>query len=107
MSASPTESEPTVERLLPQTSIRFFAALIGISAVAMFVVRAAVVGDQLWAKCLSVVMATAVGCFIAYALMFLIASVFSTAFLARASEVSPTVAGPGVGTGAEQSPESR
>jgi hypothetical protein len=65
--------------LLPQTSLRFFVGLITVCAVGMFTFRAAIAGDQLWAKCVSVVIATGVGCFLAYSLLFLLADLFSTA----------------------------
>ncbi len=72
-------TRPIVERLLPQTSIRFFVFLIGVSALVMYTFRSAIVADQFWAKCASVVIATAIGCFIAYLLLFLLANLFSLA----------------------------
>ncbi len=77
--SKPAESKPVAQRLLPQTSLRFFVGLIAVCAGGMFTFRAAIEGNQLWAKCASVVIATGVGCFIAYSLLFLLADLFSTA----------------------------
>ena len=77
--SKPGESKLVAQRLLPQTSLRFLVGLITVCAGGMFTFRAAIVGNQLWAQCAAVVIATGVGCFIAYALLFLLADLFSTA----------------------------
>lgn len=64
---------------MPQTSIRFFAYLIGVSAIVMFTFRSAFIGNQLWAKCAAAVISAGVGCFVVYFLLFLIANLFSSA----------------------------
>jgi uncharacterized membrane protein len=74
-----TESTTIRQRLLPQTSIRFFAFLIAISALAMYTLRAALVDGQQWAKIGSLLIATVIGCFVAYAWLFLFANLFSYA----------------------------
>ena len=79
MSSDPSASKPVTQRWLPQTSLRFFVGLIAACALGMYTFRAAIVGDQLWAKCAAVVLATGIGCFVAYLLLFLLASLFSTA----------------------------
>ena len=72
-----TESKPIRERLLPQTSIRFFALLIAASAITMYIFREAFLGDRLWAMILSMLITTAMVCFVAYASLFIIANLFS------------------------------
>lgn len=79
MTTDPSESKPVTQRWLPQTSLRFYVGLIAVCAVGMYTFRAAIVGDQLWAKCTAVVLATGIGCFVAYLLLFLLADLFSTA----------------------------
>lgn len=73
------QPKPLTERWLPQTSIRFFAAMIGVSALVMYTFRAAVVGEHLWAKCASTIIAIMIGSFIAYTMVFLVANIFSLA----------------------------
>ncbi len=67
--------------------------LIGVSALVMYTFRAAFVGNQLWAKIGSLLIATAVGCFVVYAALFLVANVFATATapLRRVREASQAV----------------
>lgn len=77
MSQPEQQSRPIIERLLPRLSIRFFVALIGVCALVMYTLRSAIVSDQLWAKCAALVMLTAIGCFIAYVGLFLLANLFS------------------------------
>lgn len=77
MPSPDTQSKPLRERLLPQTSIRFFLVLIGASAVVMYTFRAAVVDDRFWAKILALLIATASGCFFAYAGLFLLANLLT------------------------------
>ena len=77
MNSPSTESKPLRERLIPQTSIRFFLVLIGASAVVMYIYRAAFVGDAFWAKIASLLITIAGGCFLAYAGCFLVANLFS------------------------------
>lgn len=75
-----TESEipeQLTERFLPQTSIRFLVVVIGFCALGMYTFRAAIVGDQLWAKCASLVIATVIVSFLFYFMVFLVASLFS------------------------------
>jgi hypothetical protein len=86
--------QPVRERWLPQTSIRFFVALIGISALVMYIFRAALMDDVLWAKCASLVIMTAIGCFFSYALLFLITLPFASA-AATIAEVPLPSAAPG------------
>jgi hypothetical protein len=64
---------------LPQTSIRFYGFLIAVCAAAMVTFRAAVVSGDLWAKIATLLIATTIGCFIAYAALFLVAYLFSNA----------------------------
>lgn len=73
MTSPSTQSRPLRERLLPQASIRFFLFLIGTSALVMVTFRAAFIGQQLWAKIASLLITTAGGCFIVYALLFFVA----------------------------------
>jgi hypothetical protein len=47
--------------------------LVGVSALVMYTFRAAVIGDQFWAKIASLLIATAGGCFIVYAALFFVA----------------------------------
>lgn len=77
MNSPGTESKPLRERLIPQTSIRFFLLLIGASALVMYIYRAAIVGDAFWAKIASLLITTVGGCFLAYACSFLVANLFS------------------------------
>ncbi len=77
MNLPSTESKPLRERLIPQTSIRFFLLLIGSSALVMYVYRAAIVGDAFWAKIASLLITIVGGCFLAYAGFFLVANLFS------------------------------
>ena len=62
--------------------------LIGVSALVMYTFRAAVVADQFWAKIVSLMIVICGGCFMAYAAMFFMASLFTatTAPLLRAFE---------------------
>ena len=62
---------------MPQTSIRFFMALIAASALVMYAYRAAFVGDQFWAKIAALLISTAIGCFVVYAVLFLVANLFT------------------------------
>lgn len=71
------ESKPLRERLIPQTSIRFFLLLIGASALVMYIYRAAFVGDAFWAKIASLLITIVGGCFWTYAGFFLVANLFS------------------------------
>lgn len=84
------------ERLLPQASIRFFMILIGVCAFGMYTLRTAIVQDQLWAKIASLVIATIIGCYVVYAILFFLANVFTatTAPLAKSVGAQPD-AGPG------------
>ncbi len=77
MSNQETQSKPLTERLLPQTSIRFFGFMIAVSAVVMYTFRAAIVADQFWAKCAAPVIATILGCFVGYFVLFVVANCFS------------------------------
>jgi hypothetical protein len=79
LTTDPSESKPVAQRWLPQTSLRFFVGLIAVCALGMYIFRSAIVGDQLWAKCAAAVLATGIGCFVAYLLLFLLADLFSTA----------------------------
>ena len=72
-----TESNPIRERLLPQTSIRFFAMLIAFSAVGMYVLRAGFIHQRLWAIIGSMLIVVMLATFIVYASLFVIANVFS------------------------------
>ena len=67
------------ERLLPQTSIRFFLLLIALSAGVMYTLRAALLERQTWATVVSMILATACLCFFLYLALFLVASLFSNA----------------------------
>ncbi len=77
MNSPSTDSQLVRERLMPQFSIRFFIFLIGVSAVVMYTLRAAVVTNHSWAKIVSLMMATTIGCFLAYAFLFLVANLFN------------------------------
>lgn len=77
MNLPSTESKPLRERLLPQTSIRFYLLLIGASAVVMYIYRAAFLGDAFWAKIASLLITVAGGCAISYVVLFLLANLFS------------------------------
>ncbi len=79
MNLPSTESKPLRERLIPQTSIRFFLLLIGSSALVMYVYRAAIVGDAVWAKIAALLITIVGGCFLAYAGFFIVANLFSAA----------------------------
>ncbi|EMI20359.1 membrane protein [Rhodopirellula maiorica SM1] len=68
------------ERLFPQLSLKFLLKLTAICAAVMWAFRAGAMDNLFWAKCLSVVLITAMACFFAYAVMFCIAF-----FLARVS----------------------
>ena len=87
MPDSATESKPLREKLLPQTSIRFYLILIGFSALIMVVFRSAAGGTS-WARIASLLIATIIGCFIVYTALFLIANLFSstTAPIVRAMD---------------------
>ena len=71
-----TESKPLHEKLLPQTSIRFFMGLIAVSAFVMLIFQSAADGFG-WARIVSLLISTTAGCFIAYAGLFLAGSLFS------------------------------
>lgn len=73
------ELTPLRQRWLPQTSIRFFIALIALCAIGMYTFRAAIIGGQQWAKIASLLIATSLGCFFVYAGLFFVAYLFSTA----------------------------
>lgn len=90
MSFPSTESKPLRERLLPQTSIRFFLALIGLSALVMVTFRAAFISGQMWAQIVSLLVVTIIGSFLAYAVLFFLANLFTatTAPLVRSSQPS-------------------
>ncbi len=77
MNLPSTESKPLRERLIPQTSIRFYLLLIGASAVVMYIYRAAFVNGAFWAKIASLLITITGGCFLAYAGCFLVANLFS------------------------------
>ena len=87
-----TESKPLRERLLPQTSIRFFMFLIAVSAVAMYTFRAALVTGQFWAKIGSLLITTAGGCFIVYAALFFVANLFSATTVPILDALDPSPA---------------
>ena len=72
------ESKPIRERLLPQTSIRFFLLLIGGCAVLMYIFRAATVGDAFWAKIVSLLITIVILSFVVYLCVFLVANLFTT-----------------------------
>jgi len=71
-----TESKRLREKLMPQTSIRFFLLLIAVSAVVMLVFRSAAGGAGL-ARIVTLLISTSAGCFIAYAVSFLVGNLFS------------------------------
>lgn len=73
-----SESEALPERVMPQWSLRFLMSLIVLSAVVMWVFRAAIRDDVFWAQCVAVVLVTAAGCFALYALTFAMASLFAS-----------------------------
>jgi multisubunit Na+/H+ antiporter MnhE subunit len=73
----PSPASKIQEPLLPQWSIRSFLLLFVFAAIAMWVIRSAVVYQWLWAKCVSVVLVTAAATFLMYVLLFLIASLFA------------------------------
>ncbi|WP_145343762.1 hypothetical protein [Rosistilla ulvae] len=77
---SNTSSEPTAssERAMPQWSLRFLMLLVTLSAMLMWVFRAAIIENVFWAQCVAVVLATAIGCFAMYALAFALASLFAS-----------------------------
>ncbi len=64
---------PLRERLFPQLSLKFLLKLTAICAAMMWAFRAGAMDNLFWAKCLSVVLMTAMACFFAYAVMFCIA----------------------------------
>lgn len=72
-----TESQPLPEKLLPQTSIRFFLMLIGASALVMLVFRSASGGSS-WARIVSLLITNVGACFMVYAILFLIANLLSS-----------------------------
>ncbi|GAA5510724.1 hypothetical protein [Novipirellula caenicola] len=74
------KEQPLRERLFPQLSLKFLLKLTAICAAVMWAFRAGAMDNLFWAKCLSVILITAMGCFFAYAAMFCIAF-----FLARFS----------------------
>ena len=61
--------------------------LIGVCAIGMYTMRAAAVYDLLWAKIASLLIATVIGCFVVYAILFCLANLFtaSTAPLAKSA----------------------
>ncbi len=85
-----TRSKPLREKLLPQASIRFFMVLIAASAMVMVIYRMAFVAERMWAKISVLLISTIGGCFLVYALLFLIANLFtaSTAPIRDAIESS-------------------
>tara|TARA_R110002049_G_scaffold50370_3_gene143063 strand:+ start:101223 stop:101564 length:342 start_codon:yes stop_codon:yes gene_type:complete len=62
---------------MPQASIRSLIALVFGSAVVMWLFRTMVVGNAFWAKCVSAVLVTAAACFVMYAILFLLAHLFT------------------------------
>ena len=84
-----TGSQPLRERLMPQTSIRFFLILISVCALVMLIFQSAVT-DAGWPRIAALLIATIGGCFVAYAGLFLIGNLFSftTAPIADAFEVA-------------------
>lgn len=105
MTYEETESKPLRQRLAPQTSLMFIAILVVICALAMVAFRAAAVDDQFWAKCVSALLATVIGCFFAYFMLFVIALCSSwlvetivRPFRRRETVSNPASAGAGVAT---------
>jgi hypothetical protein len=80
---------PLDERLFPQLSLRFFLGLIAFSAVVLWTLRAALIDGQFWAQCAAVVLATIGGCFIVYAIFFLLAWMLATISFPIIREVLP------------------
>lgn len=72
-----TQSKPLREKLIPQTSLRFFLVLIGVSAGVMVVFRVAFLQESYWAKVLALMFAVTTTCFLSYAALFLLANLFS------------------------------
>lgn len=62
---------------MPQASIRSLIALSAICAVIMWLTRQMLIGDYFWAKCIGAILVTIAGCFVAYALLFLLAHLFT------------------------------
>ena len=83
-----TESKRIHERLIPQASIRFFLLLIALSALVMLVFRSAAGGSNL-ARIASLLLSTVAGCFIAYAVSFLIGNLFSATVAPLADRIEP------------------
>ena len=61
--------------LAPKTPMR--SALIAGCAVIMWLIRAMLVGDFFWAKCLGAILATVASCFLTYTGLFLLAHLFT------------------------------
>ncbi len=72
------ENVPLVERALPQFTLSLMLKITAVCAVIMFAFRAGALENLFWAKCVSVVIATAVVCFICYAGRFCVASLFAS-----------------------------
>ena len=68
---------PLREKVLPQTSLRFFLGLIGISAAIMVVFRLALVAEVLWAKIVALLFVMATTSFAVYVILFFFAGLFS------------------------------
>ena len=72
-----TVSKPLKERLLPQTSIRFFLFLTAMCAAVMVLFRAASDREAFWTKIFALLIVTTTASFVAYVILFLIANLFS------------------------------
>ncbi len=87
-----TDSKPVAEKILPQTSMRFLLILIIVSAVIMTIVRMSSENAAFWTKIIVLLLATSAGCFLVYVILFLIASLMTSATepIVEAIEKQPT-----------------
>ncbi|MEM9586994.1 MAG: hypothetical protein AAGA03_06900 [Planctomycetota bacterium] len=88
------ERDALREPLLPQLSIRFMAGLIAIAAVFMLAARFAFVDGSRLAQCLVAVILIGLACFLAYAGLFVIASIFNQVFALKEPTPRPPRAFP-------------
>jgi hypothetical protein len=86
------------EAWFPQLSLRFLLLLIALSAAVLWILRAAVVWQSLWAQCLAILLVTIAASFLLYACFFLLALGLATISASLVGDVAPQDVGvdPGV-----------
>jgi cell division protein FtsW (lipid II flippase) len=77
LKSNETESQPLKEKLLPQVSIKFLFALMTLCALLIVLFQASASNAAFWTKIGVMLFSTALGSFVLYAMMFVLANLIA------------------------------